>query len=140
MRIHHAVVAAVAVTFVPLATYACEGHEKHATVKLVTLDEAAKLQKEKMASFLDANATDIRAKWGVIPGATLLTNFTEYKTAELPKDKDAKLVFYCANTRCSASHKAAAKALQAGYTDVNVLPDGIIGWKNAGQPTSLPRS
>ncbi|HZA14260.1 MAG TPA: rhodanese-like domain-containing protein [Myxococcaceae bacterium] len=140
MRIHHAVVAAVAVTFVPLATYACEGHEKRASAKMVTLDDAAKLQKEKLASFLDANSIEIRAKYGVIPGATLLSNFTEYQTAELPKDKDAKLVFYCANTRCSAAHKAAVKALHAGYTDVNVLPDGIIGWKNAGQPTSLPRS
>jgi rhodanese-related sulfurtransferase len=140
MRISHAFAAAVAVTFVPLASYACEGHEKSASVKMVSLDEAAKLQKDAQASFLDANSPDVRAKWGVIPGATLLTNFAQYQTAELPKDKDAKLVFYCANTRCSSSHQAAARALKAGYTDVNVLPDGIIGWKSAGQPTSLPRS
>lgn len=140
MRISHAVIAAVAVSFVPLASYACEGHEKKTAVKMVSLDEATDLQKNKQASFLDANAADIRAKWGVIPGATLLTSFADYKTAELPKDKDAKLVFYCANVRCSASHKAAAKALQAGYTDVNVLPEGIIGWKNAGKPVSMPRS
>ena len=140
MRINHVLVAAVAATFVPLASYACEGHEKHASVKVVSLDDAEKLQQEKQASFLDANAGDIRAKWGVIPGATLLTNFAKYATSELPKDKDAKLVFYCVNTRCSASHQAAQRALQAGYTDVSVLPDGIIGWKNAGKPTHLPRS
>jgi rhodanese-related sulfurtransferase len=140
---HPAVVvaAAVVVALVPVATYACEGHAQHASVKMVSLDQAAKLQKEGQASFLDANSIDVRAKWGVIPRATLLTNFAEYPTAELPKDKDAKLVFYCANVRCSASHKAAQRALNAGYTDVNVLPDGIIGWKKAGQPTTTtPRS
>ena len=140
MRISHAVVAAVAVSLVPLASYACEGHEKRASVKMVSLDEATELQKKSQASFLDANDAEVRTKWGVIPGATLLTSFVDYKATELPKDKDAKLVFYCANVRCSASHKAAAKALQAGYTDVNVLPEGIIGWKNAGKPVNTPRS
>ena len=134
-----AVAAAVVATFLPLAALACEGHEKTA-VKMVSLDDAAKLQQTAKASFLDANSAETRAKYGVIPGAVLLTSFVDYDTAQLPKSKDSKLIFYCANTQCTASHKAAKKALMAGYTDVNVLPDGIKGWKDAGKPVSIPRS
>ena len=141
MRINHVIVAAAAaVSLIPLASHACDEHANRTAVKTITLNEATRLQKEAQAAFLDANDSNTRARWGVIPGATLLTNFVDYSLAELPKDKAAKLVFYCANTRCTSSRQAATRAANAGYTDVNVLPDGIMGWKNAGQPTSIPRS
>ena len=54
----------------------------------------------------------------------------------IPAAKDTKVVFYCANDKCGASHGAAQKALNAGYTDVAVLPDGLAGWKKAGQKTA----
>jgi rhodanese-related sulfurtransferase len=31
-----------------------------------------------------------------------------------------------------ASHAAARRAVEAGYTDVSVMVDGIEGWKAAG--------
>jgi len=31
-----------------------------------------------------------------------------------------------------ASHEAARVAVNAGYKDVSVMTDGIIGWSNAG--------
>lgn len=47
----------------------------------------------------DANLPDFRAKEGLIPGAKPLSSFNRYDVAkELPAAKDAKLVFYCANT------------------------------------------
>ena len=49
---------------------------------------------------LDANVDGTRDKYGVIPGARLLTTYDNYDVAtELPPAKNAKLVFYCANTR-----------------------------------------
>jgi hypothetical protein len=49
---------------------------------------------------LDANIEPTRDKYGVIPGARLLTSYDDYDVAtELPPAKNAKLVFYCANTR-----------------------------------------
>lgn len=33
-----------------------------------------------------------------------------------------------------ASHDAARRAVKAGYTDVSVMGDGIMGWDAAGQP------
>jgi rhodanese-related sulfurtransferase len=140
MRITYVIAAVAAASLVPLASHACDEHAKRTAVKMVSLDEAAKLQKDARATFLDANDANTRGQWGVIPGATLLTSSVDYSLAELPKDKDAKLVFYCANTRCTASQHAAVRAAKAGYRDVSVLPEGIIGWKGAGKPTSVPRS
>jgi rhodanese-related sulfurtransferase len=37
-----------------------------------------------------------------------------------------------------ASHQAAGRAVEAGYTDVAVLADGLKGWKDSGQPTAQP--
>jgi hypothetical protein len=46
----------------------------------------------------DANGWGLRTRAGIIPGAHLLTSDDKYDTAkELPSDKSAKLVFYCAD-------------------------------------------
>ncbi len=37
-----------------------------------------------------------------------------------------------------ASHEAARRAVDAGYTDVGVMTDGIWGWKDAGEPVDYP--
>ena len=83
----------------------------------------------------DANVSEIRARFGVILNAKLLGS-RDYDLSILPADKDAKLVFYCANTKCMASHEAARRALKAGYTDVSVMVDGIVGWKLAHEQTA----
>lgn len=93
--------------------------------------------KSKAVAVYDANNDDTREKFGIIPGATLLTSSKDYDTEKvLPAEKDTKLVFYCANKQCTASHAAAERATNAGYNDVNVLSDGIMGWKKAGQPVA----
>lgn len=99
-------------------------------------DLASALKSEKKPAVFDANTKDVRKKYGVVPGATLLTSSSKYDPAKtLPADKATPLVFYCANTKCMASHQAAEKAVGAGYQDVSVMSDGIMGWKEAGQPT-----
>jgi hypothetical protein len=45
----------------------------------------------------DANGPETRDKFGVIPGAVLLTSDDAYDLSVLPPSKTAKLVFYCAN-------------------------------------------
>jgi rhodanese-related sulfurtransferase len=113
---------------------------KAAAIKEASVDEVAKFVKEKTATVVDANGAETRREYGVIPGALLLSSHREYAMAELPASKTNKLVFYCGGTMCRASDKAAARAVQAGYSDVSVLRDGIKGWKSAGQPTDMPRS
>lgn len=107
-----------------------------ADFKMVTVAEVAKLTQAKQATIFDANTTELRQKEGVVPGAKLLSSASDYDVKkELPAQKDQKLVFYCASTKCLASHMAAERAVGAGYTDVSVMPDGIKGWKAAGEKT-----
>ena len=135
------------ITAVAFAAFvvACPEHDAATTAQslskepaAVSVDELASLQaksvKEKKALFVfDANRPETRADKGVIPGAVLLPSSETYDLALLPKDKGAPAVFYCANERCSASTKAAKRALDAGYTNVKVLPQGIFGWVKAGK-------
>ncbi len=106
-----------------------------------TLIHAADLKKamenrEEPVTIFDANNDKTRKEEGVIPGATPLKSVTQYEAkGTLPADKNAKLVFYCANTMCTASHSAAKVAVAAGYKNVSVMADGIQGWKKAGNPT-----
>jgi rhodanese-related sulfurtransferase len=83
----------------------------------------------------DANTDGTRKKFGLIPTATALSHYSKYEASELPASKDTKLVFYCSNESCGASHTAAEKAIIAGYDDVHVLPAGVMGWKDAGKDT-----
>lgn len=125
---------------VPAVALACEGEhgETKASIGKLTVQQLAKLIPEQKISPVDANGAQTREKFGSIPGAILLTSASQYDTTkELPANKGQKLVFYCASTKCNAAETAAKRALEAGYTDVNVLPVGISGWKESGQKTTL---
>lgn len=125
------------------AAFACEGENHMAKANepvKATVAEVATWTKAKQAIPVDANGQETRTKQGVIPGAVLLTSSSTYDVKELPADKSSKLVFYCANQKCGASHQAAKRAMENGYTNVAVLPEGIAGWKQAGQPTAKPNS
>jgi hypothetical protein len=70
--------------------------------KLIHVADLAALKADPNSDvvILDANVEPTREKYGVIPGARLLTSYDDYDLAtELPPAKNAKLVFYCANTR-----------------------------------------
>ncbi len=87
----------------------------------------------------DANSPKTRSRFGVIPGALLLSSYRDYAPAvELPSDQARKLVFYCHSEWCSAASEAARKAMAAGYRDVVVLSAGIKGWIEAGEPVDKP--
>lgn len=104
-----------------------------AAVGSVTVDQLAQGLAAGTYQAVDANGDQTRQRMGVIPGAVLLR---DYASADgLPADKARGLVFYCANTACSASHEAARAAVAAGYRDVKVMPEGIAGWVKAGKRT-----
>ena len=147
MMKRHAIVIALVIGALGAAgarAVACPSDESHAAtpqLKQMSLSELDRLLEEKKVSVFDANSEKTRAKFGVIPGAVLLSDIAKYPLDLLPSAKDQKLVFYCANTKCTASSIAAHRALEAGYADVAVLPDGIMGWKQAGKTTqAIPRS
>ena len=88
----------------------------------------------KSATLLDVNGTE---SWqsGHIPGAIDYMANKEKLASLLPKDKDALIIAYCANSRCPAYHAAAVAAKKLGYKNVKHLTVGIAGWKDAGEKT-----
>ncbi len=98
------------------------------------LDKMMKADKNAVHIF-DVNNEKTRQNDGLIPGAKMINSSTAYDVAILPTDKNASLVFYCANTKCMASHEAAKVAIKNGYKNVLVMADGIQGWKKDGKPT-----
>jgi rhodanese-related sulfurtransferase len=123
-------------SLVALAVLSSAGCSSHGRPRAVTVGQLAVMLKSTDPPRLyDANGDRTRSEYGVIPGATLLPNCHDYATDLLPASKGEHLVFYCASTWCGAAEKAAERALSAGYTTVNVLPEGIKGWTEAGMPT-----
>jgi rhodanese-related sulfurtransferase len=107
---------------------------RRAPVATVSIDELDRMLANHECQAVDANGDATRKRMGVIPGAVLLRDMDAVD--QLPADRTRDLVFYCANTACGASHEAAEKAITAGYTHVQVLPDGIAGWVKAGKKTA----
>ena len=59
---------------------------------------ASMIDSNSHVNIYDANGWALRSRAGVIPGAHLLTSDDKYDVAkELPAEKRAKLVFYCAD-------------------------------------------
>lgn len=79
----------------------------------------------------DANSQSTRDEKGHVPGAILLTSASEYQISTLPEETESTLVFYCGGPSCMAAPRAAAKASNAGYTDVRIMREGISGWVDA---------
>ena len=128
--------------FLPLAAFlllaACT--EEAGPIPELSVTEAAS-QLAAGAVAVDANGDATRAERGVVPGARLLTSSSSYDPAEeLPSDQATALIFYCANTQCSASDGAAERAREAGYANVSVMRAGIMGWVEAGNETEAPSS
>jgi rhodanese-related sulfurtransferase len=109
--------------------------EQHAGTKvtMVSVDQVDSGIAANQCTAVDANNESTREKMGIVPGAIRLTSYDGYDLSELPPDKSRKLIFYCANTQCGASHTAAERALTAGYQNVEVMGEGIAGWVNAGK-------
>ncbi len=127
-------------TFLAVATFSlgCSpSGDAHAKFTQFDVEQVADLLATKSATAVDANSASTREEYGVIPGAVLLSTYGEYDVAkELPADKAEQLVFYCSSEKCSAAPRAASKAVDAGYSNVAVLPSGIKGWKAAGRETA----
>jgi len=110
--------AAPAVAAVPAAAAAKEPFKLVGVDDVANKLEAQKKDKKVAIAIFDANGKETRQSQGIIPTAVLLPSASEYDLAVLPKDKATPVVFYCANEKCTASHTAAKRAAQSGYSDV----------------------
>lgn len=108
------------------------GEKSAEDLKTIDTEQLAQGITEKALFVFDNNTPEVFAK-NHIPTAVHM-NPREPDMSLFPQDKQSKLVFYCKNTWCMASHKGAQVALEKGYPNVYVYADGIDGWLEAGQP------
>ena len=123
--------AALCLTLTGVAAVAAE---KAAGYGDITIKDLKAAIDAKNVTVIDVNGSDSYAE-GHIPTAVDFEAVKGKLADVLPKDKNALVVAYCGGPQCGA-YKAAAKAAVAmGYTNVKHLPDGISGWKKAGEKT-----
>lgn len=104
---------------------------------IISMREAESLLGQPDVYFLDVNTQEVWQQ-GRIPGAIYI-NKADWQTL-LPADHQARLIFYCANRLCLASHDAANMAMDLGYTQVFHMADGIFGWILSGRPVEKDES
>lgn len=92
----------------------------------------AEIQNHKNVSIYDVNPQKIYNQ-SHLPTAKNIS-YTDFEN-QLPLDKQAKIIFYCMNEMCTASHSAAKAAASKGYKNVFRMPSGIKGWIEAKLPT-----
>ncbi|ACR70769.1 rhodanese-like domain-containing protein [Edwardsiella ictaluri] len=103
-----------------------EAHEP----SVISMRAAEALLGKPNVYFLDANTPEIWQQ-GHIPGAIYINQ--DNWPALLPTDRQATLIFYCANRLCMASYDAAGTAMALGYRQVFHMVDGIFGWITSGR-------
>ena len=96
----------------------------------VSAEHVAKLIAENISVIIDARPQKTKFNKGHIPTAVNIP-FSQFEAlkGKLPRDLDTPVIFYCGGLKCRLSHKSAAKALEMGYTNVNVFAKGYPQWK-----------
>ncbi len=102
-------------------------------LKTVSPGELHQIILRGQATIIDVNS---RQSWmqAHVPGALNL-NPADYNESDLPRDKESKVVFYCANPMCRKAPNAARRAKKMGYKCATVMSAGITGWIAAKLPT-----
>lgn len=140
-RVLGSVVFTVLLSILSAGSYAGGGQEMgpakyyDEALNTITMMEAQTLVGKEGIYFFDVNTLELWAE-GFIPGAVYF-NVKNWKDL-LPKNKDAQMIFYCANRLCNASEIAARYVMKLGYTGVRQMPDGIYGWRLANRVTEKP--
>jgi rhodanese-related sulfurtransferase len=103
----------------------------HDIVDVNFVMERIKVPMPQDVMIIDARPKRAKYDKGHIPMAVSIPD-TEFNkmTDQLPKDKNALLIFYCEGLKCKLSHKSAAKAEKLGYTNVKVFAEGFPGYMN----------
>ncbi len=92
-------------------------------------------QKPEAGQYMLVDARpEIKYAAGHIPWATSIPKQElKDRLAELPKDKQVKLVFYCGGVKCKLSAQSAEIAEKAGYTNVFTFSGGQPEWNKTGK-------
>ncbi|MBG0791033.1 MAG: rhodanese-like domain-containing protein [Desulfovibrionaceae bacterium] len=102
----------------------------HTIVDYAFVAKYAKMPKQKDVMIIDSRPYKPKYVDGYIPTAVSIPASQFEKMADqLPKEKDALLIFYCGGLACPLSHKSAFMAEEMGYTNVKVYAEGYPDFK-----------
>jgi rhodanese-related sulfurtransferase len=111
--------------------------KSEASYPVVTGADVQKAVAAGNTTFIDANGNDSYQEKHI--GNAI--HFNSKKSMELakalPADKNAPIIAYCGGPSCTAWHKAATAACEAGYTNISHYKDGISGWKKLNSPAKM---
>lgn len=105
-------------------------------IKVISVDEAALLVKDKTVVVLDIRSPEEFSE-GHIEGA-LNINYHEddFETQIAKLDRDTKYILHCHSGGRSGNTEKLLESL--GFNNVNHLKSGISGWRKAGLPQVKP--
>jgi rhodanese-related sulfurtransferase len=93
------------------------------------LEKLVALGPAKGKYYLFDSRPAIRFQEGAIPTSTNLPfSSFDMMVENLPKDKNAQIIFYDTGPDCILSSDSALKAQKLGYTNIRVYRDGAPGW------------
>ena len=101
-----------------------------------TIDAAtAKRLYDEGAVFIDVRNPRLYAKKHIPRAHHLdLKNGFDEQAVNAIADVQTPIVIYCSGVKCGRSYRAAARAVDWGYTRVQYFRGGIVAWKDAGYP------
>ena len=100
----------------------------------ISIAEVKAVAGSDKAIIIDVNGTD-SFNSGHVPGALNFDVIEANLAKSLPDNKDALIIAYCGNPRCTAYQAAAKAAEKLGYKNVKHMSAGIAGWKKACEKT-----
>ena len=124
--------------------YLGKGEWKKTTEPQPIPDTLAKVTGDAIKGMLDSNKKvmliDTRNaaeyKDGHLPKAVnLYDTDLKSKKAKLPKDKATEMIFYCNGyPSCPRSLNASKMAMEQGYKNISIYPEGFPDWQAKGYP------
>lgn len=92
------------------------------------------IDEKKSFTLVDARTKEEYQEAHIVTAVNIMDKDFPKAVELLPADKGAQLVFYCNGVKCGKSKKTAAKAKEAGYTNLAVYNEGYPVWEEKGLP------
>ncbi|CEO37884.1 rhodanese-like domain-containing protein [Photobacterium kishitanii] len=107
--------------------------EKNAKYKTISINEATTLVNSEEGIFLDIRNRDDFRKGHIVGSVHILpSQIQRQNTPELEKHKAAPIIVVCKTGQ--TAQETANQLSKDGFTNVNVLKDGLIAWNEANLP------
>jgi len=92
------------------------------------------LDEKKPLTLVDARTKDEFQQAHIVGAINIAEKDFDKSVSLLPNEKGALVVLYCNGIKCGKSKKVAAKAKEAGYTNLLIYSEGFPVWEEKGNP------